>query len=335
MILSSVVVHQIDKNEDKTGEDNVHLILSDKVLDNRNSQIVNIIERLNQSFIDKSIRRAILSDSETGFKANIEDFSKISLLDISQKLTKNLYQQIFNITKAKGGYLVFSLYEFRNHNYLGAFFVRKTEGSNIEFQDKEKIWEIELVKYLDVNHFAMGVRINLSKLEEQPNSRYLQLVKGSTDISKYFENWIGITDTLSEDIDGKNFYDVINMIPLSSESERDELKRKIYIYAKEQTEKIINIRHLSDYLFSDETYLVDYCENNDVEISHEFRLKGKNLSKFYKVSATSNGITLQAPYDKFNGNDIDIIDDSTIIIHSESLVELIKQQKGELGNEES
>ncbi|WP_321155553.1 nucleoid-associated protein [Psychrobacter sp. LV10R520-6] len=298
------------------------------MINSENEQIIEIVETLNSAFSNRTINRAVLSEIELGFKSTIDDFENIDLLTVSQLLCTNLYQQIFNLSSAKGGYLVFTLYRVASHNYLGVFFVRKTTGSNIEFQNPNNSWDLELVRYLDVKHFAMGVRINISNLLNNPDSRYLQLVKGNTNVSDYFTNWIGISNPVSENIDAGNLFEIINNIELDEGVDRDEVKRQVYNYAKNQSNRLVNIRSLSEYVFEDPNKIIDYCDSQNIEISHEFKLKGKFLNKFYKITAQADGIWIQANYDKFNEEDIRILDDNeTILIKSQDLVRIINEQK--------
>ncbi|SNT69075.1 Nucleoid-associated protein YejK [Psychrobacter sp. LV10R520-6] len=303
-------------------------MVTTSLINSENEQIIEIVETLNSAFSNRTINRAVLSEIELGFKSTIDDFENIDLLTVSQLLCTNLYQQIFNLSSAKGGYLVFTLYRVASHNYLGVFFVRKTTGSNIEFQNPNNSWDLELVRYLDVKHFAMGVRINISNLLNNPDSRYLQLVKGNTNVSDYFTNWIGISNPVSENIDAGNLFEIINNIELDEGVDRDEVKRQVYNYAKNQSNRLVNIRSLSEYVFEDPNKIIDYCDSQNIEISHEFKLKGKFLNKFYKITAQADGIWIQANYDKFNEEDIRILDDNeTILIKSQDLVRIINEQK--------
>lgn len=328
MEIESVVVHQIDKEEGTNDAESAILITSESYLDIENEQIIKIVETLNNAFSKRTINRAILSDLELGFKSTIDNFEDFDLLAVSQLLCTNLHQQIFNLSSAKGGYLVFTLYRALNYNYLGVFFVRKTTGSNIEFQDPNNSWEIELVRYLDVKHFAMGVRVNISNLLNNPDSRYLQLVKGNTEISDYFTNWIGVSNPTSENIDAENLFEIINHIDLDDDVDRDEIKRQIYNYARTQTNRLINVRNLSEYIFQDPDKIIDYCNEQNIELSHEFKLKGKHLKKFYKITAQADGIFIQASYDKFNDHDIQVLDsEGSILIRSQELVNIINEQR--------
>ena len=217
MNIRTVVIHEIKKRETETGAD---IFLTNEALDSNDPQIVDIISSLDASFSRKTLRRAKFSDD--GFKTVISDFNNIDLVDSSRKLVEKLKDGIQNIPAAKGGYLVFCQYT-RTVRYLSVFLVRNTQGSRLREMGNQK-WDITSIMYLDVEHFAMGVRINLDLLDS--DDRYLQLVKGNTDISGYFEKWVGVEDQKQETKDGEALYQITNTIEIPNDIEsRDELKR--------------------------------------------------------------------------------------------------------------
>ena len=109
---------------------------------------------------------------------------------------------------------------------------------------------------------------------------------------------------------------------------RDDLKKKIYNYARGLQNQLFNIREFSRYCFSDEDYISNYCESNNIDLNGEFRLKGKNLKKFYSISVAHNGIELKAPFERFHSNSIEI-ENGKIIIYSEELARQIQEELGQ------
>ena len=318
MNIQAVVIHEIKKRETETSAD---IFLSNEALDPDDTQIVDIVSLLDASFSKKTLRRAKFSDD--GFKSVILDFSNIDLVDSSRKLTEKLKDRIQNIPPAKGGYLVFCQY-VKTVRYLSVFLVRNTQGSRLRELSNQK-WDITSIMYLDVEHFAMGVRINLDLLGT--DDRYLQLVKGNTDISGYFENWIGVEDLQQETKDGEALYQITNNIELSNDIEsRDELKKRIFDYAKSKPSGTVNLRDLSKHLYDDEEKIPTFCEEMNIDIDGEFKLRREQLNKFYKVSITAGGIKLEAPRSNFSPSGISVLDDGeTVVIRSKGLADEIKK----------
>ena len=248
------------------------------------------------------------------------------MIDTSRELTKKLKEGIQNISASKGGYLVFCEYE-TTRNFLSVFLVRNTEGARL--RTGNQTWDIQSILYLDVKNFAMGVKINLDILKSHTDeSRYIQLVRGSTDISAYFENWVGLEEKKQEAKDGEALYDIANNIELPRDvSSRDDLKKRIYDYATARPSKVVHLQELSAYLYEgDAEKIPDYCERNHIDIDSEFKLGRPQLNKFYKISVSADGIKLEAPRSVFSQSGIRISEDGeTVIIPSKELADEIKR----------
>ncbi|MFZ2890170.1 MAG: nucleoid-associated protein [Sulfuricurvum sp.] len=311
-----MIIHEIRKEANTTNT--ATLYLSNSVLDVSNEYVLKIVTSLEESFSRKTLKRAKFS--EDGFKEDFQDFTNIDIMNFSNVLTTKLKNNINGISQAKGGYLVFARYT-TTQDFLAIFLVRNTEGSKLI--PSAGSWDLDSTQYLDVEHFAMGTKINLSILNSESDDRYISLVRGNTDISHYFEAWIGLDDPKQENKDAQALYNIANQIDLPNGMTRDSLKRTIFDYAKSSTGKIVNLRDLSTYIFQDENYITNYCETNNVDIDGEFKLTGANLSRFYKVSVKANNIELTFPRSSFNPNEIEIID-GQVVIHSEELAQQIQ-----------
>ncbi len=287
-----------------------------------------IIEKLDQSFQKKTLKRAKFS--EDGFKSVISDFSQFDVLNVSKLLTTKLKNEIKNIAPAKGGYLIFCRYTVEDE-FFAVFIVRNTKSEILKHKKNngKQAWDINSTEYLDSVHFAMGARINLSILNNANNQdRYISLSRGTTDISKFFDNWIGLDDAKQETKDADALYDLSNNIHLPSDVSRDEFKKKIFDYAKIRGRKPINLRDLSKHLYDDENTISKYCHDKNIDIDGEFKLSKKNRDRFYKISVKSGDIELTADRASFSGdNGITISNDGkSVIIKSEDLAAKIRER---------
>ncbi len=316
MQINSLIIHEIRKEANTTNS--ATLYLSNSLLDVSNENVIKIVTSLEDSFSRKTLKRAKFS--EDGFKEDFQNFRSIDIMNFSDVLTRKLKNKIDSISPAKGGYLVFAKYT-TTQDFLAIFLVRNTEGSKLIPSDGS--WDLDSTQYLDVEHFAMGAKINLSILNGDSEDRYISLVRGNTDISSYFEAWIGLDDPKQENKDAQALYNIANQIELLDGMTRDSLKRTIFDYAKSSTGKVVNLRDLSTYIFQDENYISNYCETNNIDIDGEFKLAGVNLSRFYKVSVKANNIELTFPRSSFNPNEIEIID-GQVVIHSTELAQRIQ-----------
>lgn len=317
MTLNSVIIHEIRKEANTTNS--ATLYLSNATLDVINEYVLKIVTSLEESFSRKNLKRAKFS--EQGFREDIQDFTNIDIMNFSNVLTTKLKNNINGISQAKGGYLVFARYT-TTQDFLAIFLVRNTEGSKLI--PNAGSWDLDSTQYLDVEHFAMGAKINLSILNSDSDDRYISLVRGNTDISHYFEAWIGLDDSKQENKDAQALYNVANQIILPDGMTRDQLKKIIFDYTKSHRDRVVNLKALSTYIFQNEDYITDYCEQNNVDIDGEFKLTGANLNRFYRVSVKANNIELTAPRSSFNSDDgIEVID-GQVIIHSQELAQQIQ-----------
>lgn len=322
MVIESAIIHEIKKEVDIINE--TRLILSNELLDISNQVIIDLLQSLEQSFSKKTISRAKFSDE--GFRETIQNINNLDMIGDTKHLTQRLRDRIDSIVKAKGGYLLFAKYR-TTQDFLAIFLLRETKGSRLTRNDNQG-WDLDSIQYLDIEHFAMGAKINLTILNSESEDRYISLVRGNTDISHYFESWIGLAETQQEDKDATLLYEIANNIDLPEGMSRDSFKKAIYDYAKGLQNQLFNIREFSRYCFSDENYISNYCELKNIDLNGEFRLKGKNLKKFYSISVSHNGIELKAPFDRFHPNSIEI-ENGKIIIYSEELVRQVQEELGQ------
>lgn len=320
MNIKSVVVHEIKKVEKTTVAE---ITLTDKALDHTDAKIINIVTKLDESFGKKTLKRAKFSDD--GFKKSIPDFSAFDLLEKSKELTTSLKVNIQNIPAAKGGYLLFCEY-VSTKNFLAVYLIRDTKSPLFKLKD-DNSWDVVDSHHLEIEHFAMGAKINLDILNSGSEDRYVALIKGNTDVSGYFENWIGIDDTKQESKDADALYEISNNIDLPTDvKNRDELKKKIYDFVKSQPSKILNLRALSNHLYRDENTITKYCEEKSIDIDGEFKLNAKQLNKFIKVVVTAGELELRAPRSSFKPDGIQVSDDGqSVVIHSKEFADAVNK----------
>lgn len=319
MEINDIVIHELIKDQNTESNDvEVNLSEHSVTLDEKTTEL---LQSLNDSFDKRSPKRGKLADN--GFKEIITDFNNIDLVNNSQALTKQLKEQIKNVTLAKGGYLLFCKYAV-NNSFLSVFLLRNTTGAL--FEKNGDTFGVRDTTHIDIDKFAMGVRINLTLLNANSDDRYVQLSRGNTDISKYFETWIGLDDTRQENKDGEALYELTNTLPLADGETRDDLRKKIHSFAKGSNNHRINLRELSGYLYDGNQDRINEFISDDMDIDGEFSLKGKILWKFYRVSAKGDGIEISAKRDLFSDQSVISIQDNSLIIHSQSLVNSIQEQ---------
>jgi nucleoid-associated protein YejK len=192
--------------------------------------------------------------------------------------------------------------------------IRNTKSPLFKLKN-DNSWDVIDSHHLDIEHFAMGAKINLDILNSGSEDRYVALIKGNTDVSGYFEHWIGIDDTKQETKDADALYELSNSINLpNGVSSRDNLKRKIYDYVRSQPSKVLNLRALSKHLYEDEAVITNYCDEKSIDIDGEFKLSTKQLSKFIKIIVIAGELELRAPRGSFKPNGIHVSPDGQSVL---------------------
>ncbi len=316
--IKNVVIHEINKEENSLPV----VSLSEHKLNYPNENINSLMDKLDDVFKNKIPKRAKLKTN-----SKFRDFIKTSdFLGKSKELINNLSQQLTNLHQAKGGYFLFVEYKAQN-NFLAVFILRNTEGFITKNEGNE--YDIDTVVHLDTNKLAMGMRINLDIFNnneiEKDKQRYVSLIRGNTDVSQYFDNWIEIDDTQSESADAISLIEIANNIDLPEGiDDRDELKRKIGEFADNATNNIVDLAALSSSIFGNKECLADYCNKNNIDIDSQFKISRTNINKFFKVIAKADGINISFDREKFEDS-INIQGDN-LIIKSPKLIEEIQSR---------
>lgn len=321
LTIKQVIINKINKTQ---GGDPTTFI-PEPILDSSNEKLVAVIQSLDDAFNKKTEKRAKFSDD--GFKKSVHFLSESNFYDFTAEQTERL-KDLVSGTTATGGYIIFCLCK-RKHEFISVFIVRDTSSTQLQIQDDN--WDIDTVTHLDTKNFAMGCRVNISVYQNKPEERPLSFIRGNTDISNYFENWVGITEEKSESKDVNSLIYIIENIDLPEGfDDTAELKQGIYNYVKSSGKNRINVRELSNHFYGDEQKIADFARDNDIDLDGEFKISSGQLSKFYKVSAKVDGVMLQAPLEKISADASSIvqIQDGTIIIRSEEMVADIQRQLG-------
>ena len=278
MEVNKIVVHYLNKteNQQRAEADLSQALLS---IDGRS---IDLITRLSSKYKDASISYAMFDDSEgkifpKEFKDYLNRNSDQSFLHFSCEAVKHLRDGVVNIAPAKGGFLVFSDYEIDNRKYVSVYLVRDTIGMLFRKDKTKSSYTINPAEHLDLEKLAMGCNIDLNRYQ-LGDGRYLTFIKGTKldDVSAYFINWISIKERESNRVFTENLYELVKQVDLPSdengkEMPRNVFKSKVYDYINSAPSKTINVRELSDFFYSNRTYLADFAEKSDLLIDTEFR----------------------------------------------------------------
>lgn len=333
MNAKKIIVHFLIKNEN---QQKATIDLSQELLE-INEKSLDLIERLNLSYKNTQITYAFFNDDGQNvfpieFEKYYNKFSEKSFLEFSQKTAINLKEKIENISPAKGGYLVFCEYEVLNRSYIAVYLIRDTIGMLFRKDNNKSAFVIRSAEHLDLDKLAMACRINLEQYKAG-GGKYLSFMKRKMyDISEYFINWISIQDRENNKTLTESLYELINTVDLpedetGQEISRDIFRERVFNYISTLDTKIVNINDLSEHFYSNETFLRDYAETNNLSINTEFVPDNRIMKKFIRIDLDSDGIHV-----RFSREDLktkiwfDEDHPNRVIIESEKFVGDLKRE---------
>lgn len=327
MNVSKVIIHEIEKRQ---GHREAFLTSSKDLLpiEERTNKL---IEQLNKSFGNESkIVRTEFEELERHFfkpeldnllkENNDRHFYEFSILTINQ-LRNKLQDSPF----ATGGYYVFVNYENLGREYLGIFIVRDSDKLLFKRNENNTGFEIDEATIVDTEKLAMACRIDIGRYSED-EIRYLQFTNYlKQDISDYFIHWIEANVAHKSRDDSNQLIKILNNIKLPIDPDTDKIFTEDKFFEKvynhiNSTSKVVRLKELSASFWDDENFLLNYVEENDIEINNEFRaisaivkklkfreIKADNIRIIFKQGNLNNGNIRRGKSPK------------TIIIESEAL----------------
>jgi len=334
MDVSKVVVHQLNKNE---GEQRASVDISEELLD-IDDLSTNLVRKLDASYRRTEITYAVFDDTNSNifpdeFRRYIQRSDENSFLAFSKNAILNLKDKVESISPAKGGFLVFSQYEIDYREYIGIYLIRDTVGMLFRKNRGRSAFVINPTEHLDLDKLAMACRIDLD-LYRAANGKYLSFMKRKmNDISEYFINWISVSDRESNKLLTKNLLSLVNLVdrlPVdenNQEISRDDFKIEVYRYVSTLTTKIVNLNDLSNHFYSDEMYLMDFAERNNISINTEFKPDASELKKFIQIDLESDGIHVQFSRKELNNKiRFDRQNRNIVIIESEQFADALRRE---------
>lgn len=264
---------------------------------------VNLVQKLDASYKRTDITYAYFDQAGQNVFPNefgnyIQNETGNSFLTFSQNTILNLKDKVESIAPAKGGFLVFSQYRINDRDYIGIYLIRDTIGMLFRKDRGRSAFIINPTEHLDLDKLAMACKIDLGHYRAN-DGKYLGFMKRKmNDISEYFVNWISVSDRESNKTLTQNLLSLINLASLPRDQDGQELSREafrteVYRYVSTLPAKMVNVNELSEHFYSDETYLANFAETNNISINTEFRPDSSEMKRFVQIDLEEDGIHVQ------------------------------------------
>ncbi len=327
-----LIIHELDK-EPENSDASLFLAESTTPVDERAEALM---EKLNRTFLQKEdILNAYLSPPEDalfpGYFQQLmgQGLSEEAFIHFSRETMHALQLALQGVVGAKGGYLVYALYQQEEVRTLGIFLVRDTEGIVFRKEGPQAAaFLLDTVTYLNTDKLAMACRIHLNRYEEK-QGRFVELIKyarSQKEISEYFINWIGLERPESSKELTESFLQMVDELPLPVDAETGEameegrFHEKVLQFAMQSPLKTINLQQFGQEFYGDQQATKPYREEQGIELDDEFRFDRNTMRKFYNYKASAEKIYLYFNRNHLNQGQIRV-EGENIIIHSPELAE--------------
>lgn len=339
MEIKYIIAHEIVKEQDSKNEEHKR-ILTDNLINIKDGDN-EVIEALHNKYSKNSIEYYNFGE-ESNFQKYFKDYLNNQVENNFIKFTKyatiSLYEKIKENNKSRGGILIFIDYLSTQH-YIYIFLLRKKEFSDLQLVNNST-FHFSKIKHVNFEDMAMACRINIDEVKNTSGKRCISFIsKRNDEVSNYFKNWISIDNSESNSkLDSERLLKILSKINLNTLDSsikylnNNELLKSAHEFIKANKKKV-NLKMLSMSLFDDENIIIDYANNENLDINTEFRIDNNIYKQFVIVEVSDKfGNSLRFP--KGNENDMIIISDDKkrIIINSEELAEKLLERLKNYGN---
>jgi len=337
MEVYKTIIHQIKKEQ---GVLEAHLNPSDDLLQIDNN-VEDLVENLNNSFKKESriMRTEFLESNNEYFQSDlkismngstgINTFTDDSFKKLSDDTIKTLQLLIMNHPFVSGGYYVYSHYSKFGRNYLGIFLVRDAKKVNFTRDTKKNVFVVNTTTIIDTDKLAMACRIDIEKYRNNED-RFLHFTNyKQSEISEYFIKWLEANLASKSDDDTTKFLSIIDNIDLPIDPETNktyqEDKFRNMIHASvTSTGGILRLKELGSLFWNNENFILDYIEENDIDINNEFRVKKATFNYLNKFSFSYKKLNIGFTKGDWNICKVRTAGTDQIIIESKELKDKIE-----------
>ncbi|PKB42696.1 nucleoid-associated protein YejK [Cellulophaga sp. RHA19] len=304
MELNKIVLHQVIK--EKLGKPSLKL---SKSLLPINPTTEEFVQRIIKSYSSKNPTYGIFEADLTlyPFQTYINNYvTGGDFLDFTVKSMKILEKEISGPTTT-GGYVVFIHYTEKGFDFLTSVMLDNSNQFSVDDIDLT----IKKLLGLDIDRLARANRVNINKWKAG-GEQYLSFIKGTRNISRYFQRFIGSTD-LTSSKQNTDKLKVALQSYMADKGYNDDQKRSIYSKVRNYSLKKVGddqdleLRAISVLVneIEPDDFIEYISERDDLEVSGVFRVTQKAHLKFLnRIIVREKGYLLEFNRDLIKSNKI-------------------------------
>lgn len=302
--INEYIVHKLEKEVNTTGETTLTLRDSPLTVNDSAQRLIDAIHEKYTKLTGKSFGTFETNLDNYPTQKYIKEYLEGSILfhKLSIKLMERLDFCAKNQSLAKGGYVLISRIAIENEDYFLVAVVTDVLGTAIT-----ENYEVVDSMHIDLTQLRVVGRINLTAWLSG-NSKYISFLKGNTDVSKYFKEFMGCNDVHIVSAESKKVVEVLKRFASSlenkTEKERDTIIDNAFSYLKELSvsKQLLSLDALANHVYpenpdvlkallgSDEFKIIDGFIPDGRSINGLLRYEGKSKHwslKFDRVAVRS------------------------------------------------
>jgi nucleoid-associated protein len=303
MPIRQIIIHKIEKKPDGTP---AILHLADRTF--ADAQVADdLMHDLNINYNDKAGKAWGLFHAESGaypFSGWLSNYiaggsahgDGVAFRDFTQMAAEHLTKLMEESNLTVGGHALFCHYQQGMTQYLTIALLQEVEAWTIN----EHLLTTT-VRRLDLNHFRLAARINLTEWKENPSSKqYISFFKGKQGrkAHEYFRDFIGCQEGVDSSGETrtllKAFSDFVESEDLPEDSAREKTHTLVsYSMAQAKLGEPITIDELSELINEDRPKaFVDFIRDKDYGLSPTIPADKKTLNKFRRFTGRAEGLSI-------------------------------------------
>lgn len=294
--INEYTVHKLEKEVNTTGVTTLTLRDRPLVVNDSGQRLIDAIHEKYTKLTGKSFGSFETNLDNYPTQKYIKEYLEetISFHDLSIKLMERLDFCAKNKPLAKGGYVLISRMAIENEDYFLVAVVTDVLGTAIT-----EDYEVIDSTHIDLTQLRVVGRINLTAWLSE-SSKYISFLKGNTDVSKYFKEFIGCNDVHVVSAESKKLVEVLKHFASSLENktelERDTIIDNAFSYLKglSVSRQELSLEALANHIFpEDPERLKALLGSDEFKIVDGFIPDGKSINGLLRYEGKSQHWSLK------------------------------------------
>lgn len=299
MELAKIIVHRVEKDQH---QDTVISNLRDDELpdDELSRRFVNGLRDTyrRRTAVHYSTFQEFESEAQEAtlvFKSQLKSYidEKSSFIDFSKEATVALKTKLEATPSATGGYVVYAEYTHDYKQYLFCAAVEETQGVGIT-EDLDLTPE----EFLNLDDLQVAARVNITEWQSGADA-HVSFIRGSKEVSKYFQEFIGVDDAKTGAAAAQNLLEAIDFYLSENEVDAEtRMSRKAevghYMSRQQSAKSAVRLGTVATLVEPDNPEdFAEMAQSDDFRVSATFGSTPSAVKKFSIYRVDGDGFSFE------------------------------------------